>query len=351
MQRKYDIVVVGAGPSGAAAAKGLSQNGLRVLIIEKKRLPRYKICSGLINEKSQRLTEKHFGQIPEECYCRPKIIKGVRLWEDTEKYTNWPFGGVKGAPNVWRAQYDKWLVDRSGAEVRDGCLLKDFRVNGPEITIYCQDEREGNIEIDCKYLVGAEGCLSSIRAKLNPKLESECLWFLAYQNYYEGECSLDPEWYHGFLDPSLGEIYAWFNVKDNFIIFGTSCKKGEKFGPYLNAYTEFLQKHFGLKLGRLARKSSCLGTNLCATGNFYLGNNNVLLVGEAAGFLNMFGEGISSALATGLLAAQAINEAETKKSGKDVLEIYTELTRQERRETLASWKLANRIAGRRLLLE
>jgi flavin-dependent dehydrogenase len=65
----------------------------------------------------------------------------------------------------------------------------------------------------------------------------------------------------------------------------------------------------------------------------------------------MFGEGISSALATGLLAAQAIKEAETKGSEKGVLEIYTELTRQERRETLASWKLANRIAGRRLLLD
>ncbi|MFN3467831.1 MAG: hypothetical protein ACK4WF_09050, partial [Candidatus Brocadiales bacterium] len=219
-----------------------------------------------------------------------------------------------------------------------------------EITLYCQDEREGSIEINCKYLVGAEGCLSSIRAKLNPKLERECLWFLAYQNYYEGECNLDPEWYHGFLDASLGEIYAWFNVKDDFLIFGTSIKRGEKFEPYLKTYTEFLQKHYGLKLGRCARKSSCLGTNLCATGNFYLGSGNILLVGEAAGFLNMFGEGISSALATGLLAAQAINEAV---GAKDIqpLQIYTELSRREQRETLASWKLANRIAGRRLLLE
>ncbi len=350
MGMEYDVVVVGAGPSGAAAAKGLTQNGLGVLVVERKRLPRYKICSGLINEKSLKLTQKHFGQIPEECYCRPKIIKGVRLWENTEKYTNWPFGGKEGAPNVWRAQYDKFLIDRSGAEVRDGCLLKDFKVTGREIILYCQDEREGDIEIRCKYLVGAEGCLSSIRAKLNPQLEKECLWFLAYQNYYEGECNLDPEWYHGFLDPGMGEIYAWFNVKDDFIIFGTSIKRGEKFGPYLEAYTKFLKENFGLKLRRLVKKTSCLGTNLCATGNFYLGSGNVLLVGEAAGFLNMFGEGISSALATGLLAAQAINEAVGAENIQP-LQIYTELTKREQRETLTSWKLANRIAHRRLLLE
>ncbi|MBI5125120.1 MAG: hypothetical protein HZA70_02680, partial [Planctomycetes bacterium] len=63
-----------------------------------------------------------------------------------------------------------------------------------------------------------------------------------------------------------------------------------------------------------------------------------------------FGEGISSALATGLLAAQAINEAVGAENIQP-LQIYTELTKRERRETLASWKLANRIAGRRLLLD
>lgn len=349
LKREYDVVVVGAGPAGAAAAKVVVEAGLTVLVIERKKLPRYKICSGLINEKSLKLTKEHFGDIPVECYCKPRIIKGVRLWYDAKRSKNWPFG-ENGAPNVWRAQYDEWLVRRSGAEVRDLCLLKDFVMDGGRVVrLYCNDSQEGLLEIDCKYLISAEGSLSSVRAKLNPELEKRSHWFLAYQNYYEGSSVLDPEWYHGFLDPAFGEIYGWYNVKDDYVIFGTSCRKGGRFGPYLESFTQFLKKHFGLRLGRLVRKSSCLGTNMCATGNFYLGKDRVLLAGEAAGFLNMFGEGISSALATGLLAGQAVVQADSG-SDKGAHEIYTELSGRERRETLASWKLAARLAGRPVMV-
>lgn len=348
LKKEYDVVVVGAGPSGAAAAKVMVEAGLGVLVVERKKLPRYKICSGLINEKSLRLTERHFGRIPEECYCRPRIVKGVRLWYDSERFRDWPFG-EKGAPNVWRAQYDEWLIRRSGAEVRDQCLLRGFEMHDGGVRLYCQDRRDGAVEIRSKYLVSAEGCLSSIRTRLNPELERSSHWFLAYQNYYEGSSELDPEWYHGFLDPAFGEIYGWFNVKDDYVIFGTSCRKGGRFAPYLENFSAFLKEHFALKLGRLVRKSSCLGTNMCATGNFYLGKERVLLVGEAAGFLNMFGEGISSALATGLLAGRAISQAGSG-PGTEALEIYTELSKRERRETLASWRLASRLAGRAVMV-
>ena len=65
MNELYDAVVVGSGPSGAAAAKRLTGDGLRVLVLEKKKLPRYKICSGIIFKKSQEITERYFGRIPD----------------------------------------------------------------------------------------------------------------------------------------------------------------------------------------------------------------------------------------------------------------------------------------------
>jgi len=92
LRKEYDVVVVGAGPAGSAAARVMVEAGLDVLVVERKKLPRYKICSGLINEKSLKLTKKYFGDIPEECYCRPRIIKGVRLWHDEERFRDWPFG-------------------------------------------------------------------------------------------------------------------------------------------------------------------------------------------------------------------------------------------------------------------
>ena len=59
MKNEYDVVIAGSGPSGAAAAKGLVNEGLSVLVLEKKRLPRYKICSGIIFKKSLDITEKY----------------------------------------------------------------------------------------------------------------------------------------------------------------------------------------------------------------------------------------------------------------------------------------------------
>ncbi len=345
----YDVVIAGAGPSGAAAARGLVTEGLKVLVIEKKKLPRYKMCSGIIFKKSQDVTEKYFGKIPESAYVIPDVLKGVRLWSDDEHYTDWPFSkGGNGAPNVWRSDYDYWLIKNSGAEVWDCSCLKGFQDSGNCVTVECYNTSDDKTKlITCRYLISAEGSSSIIRSRLDPEFEKGLKWFVAYQNYYEGNSDLDPCFYHGFLDLHYSEVYSWFNVKNNLQIFGTAVRKGVKIYPYLNNYTEMLKRRFGLKLRKLVRKAGCLGNNMCSTGSFYMGKGNILLVGEAAGFLNAFGEGISCALSTGFFAAEAISKG--VKSGENALSAYTELTRQERRQTAVSWKLGAKIAGRNLM--
>ena len=349
LQKKYDVVVVGAGPSGAAAARGLINEGLEVLIIDKKKLPRYKICSGIIFRKSQDITEKYFGEIPKSAYATPELLKGVRLWTDEENYRDWPFSkDGKGAPNVWRSEYDYWLVKNSGAEIKDSLALLDFSINGDNVLLNCRDVlNKKHINLECRYLISAEGSRSVIRTKLGPEFESELRWFIAYQNYYEGDSDLGPYYFHGFLDPQYGDVYAWFSVKDGLQVFGTAVKKGNKIRPFLTKYTDLLKKRFGLKLTQVVRTSSCLGNYMCPKGKFYLGKRNVLLVGEAAGFLNAFGEGISCALTTGLFAAEAISKS--AKSKANLLDLYTELTKHERRLTMASWRMGAKIANRDLM--
>ena len=349
LKRNYDVVIIGAGPSGAAAARSLVNEGLQVLVLEKRKLPRYKMCSGIIFKKSQDITERLWGKIPESAYVTPKLLKGVRLWSDTKHFSDWPFNkDSNGAPNIWRSEFDYWLIKNSGAEVKDCCVLKGFKDYGNYIISECHDTcNDETIHITCKYLVSAEGSKSVIREKIDPDFEKGIKWFVAYQNYYEGTSDLDPCFYHGFLEPQYGEVYAWFSVKDGLQVFGTAARKGSRIYPYLDTYTEVLEKCFGLKLKNLVRKAGCLGNDMCTTGRFYLGKGNVLLVGEAAGFLNAFGEGISCALSSGLVAAEAITKG--IKSGNDVLAIYSELTKLERRQTKMSWTLGAKIAGRNLM--
>ena len=52
MGRDYDVVVVGAGPGGTTAGKLCAEAGLKTLLIEKERLPRYKACGGCLSLKA-----------------------------------------------------------------------------------------------------------------------------------------------------------------------------------------------------------------------------------------------------------------------------------------------------------
>ena len=124
------------------------------------------------------------------------------------------------------------------------------------------------IDIKCKYLISAEGSKSVIRAGLDPEFENDLKWFFAYQNYYEGSSSLDPNFYHGFLEPQYGEVYAWFSVKNNLQVFGTSAAKSNKIRPFLLRYKKLLESKFDFKLGKLVRKSGCFGNNMCREGKF-----------------------------------------------------------------------------------
>lgn len=51
--RDWDVVVVGAGPAGALAAFDLARRGLRVLLVEKRRFPRWKVCGCCLNGQAR----------------------------------------------------------------------------------------------------------------------------------------------------------------------------------------------------------------------------------------------------------------------------------------------------------
>ena len=63
LKAKYDVVIVGSGPAGAGAAKALNGTGLETLIVERDKLPRYKMCSGIVFPSSRKFIVDNFGDI------------------------------------------------------------------------------------------------------------------------------------------------------------------------------------------------------------------------------------------------------------------------------------------------
>ncbi|OGP59533.1 MAG: hypothetical protein A2V67_06170 [Deltaproteobacteria bacterium RBG_13_61_14] len=88
-----EVAVVGAGPAGASAARSLLKSGISaVIIVERKRLPRHKPCSGLLIPKSIALIKEHFGTPPPEIFAQPDYFKAMRWHFSSGRMLATPIG-------------------------------------------------------------------------------------------------------------------------------------------------------------------------------------------------------------------------------------------------------------------
>ena len=73
----FDVIVVGGGPGGSVAAKKCAQAGFRTLLLERKRLPRDKVCSGMVmGPWAHDIIQGEFGTIPREILVEPYFLAG-----------------------------------------------------------------------------------------------------------------------------------------------------------------------------------------------------------------------------------------------------------------------------------
>jgi digeranylgeranylglycerophospholipid reductase len=328
----FDVIVIGGGPAGAACARRTVDASLRTLLVERGSLPRNKPCSGLVALEAEQLVSRAFGPIPDSCRSQTGGYTGITLHFETVPPLFVP--GRCPAGNVWRSKFDNFLVEHSGAEVSDGTLFEDVEDGPAEVTVRLRGHDGVTRRATARYLVACDGGHSKVVREVAPEVHAQTAWALVYQRYYRGRIDLPPGPYHTFLTRGMG-IYTWVTFKDDLILVGCGCMRGDRIGPYLDRFVAYLRRHHGFAPAELVRDEGCLGNALGPTGKFFLGRGRVLAAGEAAGFLHLGGEGISGALETGWLAGEAIAQA----MGKDgeALPGYREITRPARARVLDQW--------------
>ena len=134
-----DVIVVGAGPSGATTAYYLAQAGVNVLLLEKARFPREKVCGdGLTPRAVRSLISMGIDTSPEAGWLRNKGLRvigaGMRLeldWPDLDAYPG--YGLVRP-----RADFDEVLARR--AQAAGAKLLEEVNVTG-----LVRDDRTGQV--------------------------------------------------------------------------------------------------------------------------------------------------------------------------------------------------------------
>ncbi|MHA1380757.1 MAG: NAD(P)/FAD-dependent oxidoreductase [Candidatus Helarchaeota archaeon] len=339
---KFDVVIIGSGPSGSLAAKKLADAEKKVLLIEKKALPRHKICSGLVSKEAQNILKNEGLPIPKAICVRPRIGKGVKI----QKNINSKFFTVPDRFfNVFRRDFDYWLVLKAsevGAEVWTNTEFLNLNIKKEEIEIEMKTRDEitnqkKNIIVRTDYLIGADGGSSTVRKVLFP--EFKCEIASIYQEYYYGTCDLDPRYFHAFLDKRLSDGYAWFNQKAGQLIIGVGAIKGSDIQKFQAKFIEYLEEGYGLRLEDRIRKEGCMEPNILSRDfrpGFKLGKDNIILVGEAAGLMNLFGEGIPSALKSGAIAANSILDHTNKT--KPVFDIYLDRISKLKNNLFNNWE-------------
>lgn len=298
----FDVVVVGGGPGGAAAAKRCAEKGLNTLLIEKKRLPRDKVCSGMVMGRwAVKTIEQEFGVIPRSVLTDPPLLLGHRFYVGAEAPTElkWP------TALSWRKDLDFWLVQGALA---NGAQLKDeVRVGGMErekagCRILLQ---KGGVKetLRARYVIGADGAASIVRRSLFPDLKVR--FSGPIRECHVGALDLEKDVFHWFFPK--GQARPRFNVNhkgDVFLIEGSGLRELRK------EINEILSAHGFDPKSEPLWKDGCsialLHEQLLA-GQFKPALENVLLVGDAGGLiLPITYEGIGSALKSGILAAEAV---------------------------------------------
>lgn len=114
----WDAIVIGAGPAGAVAARQIALSGHRVLLLEKKRFPRRKVCGACLNHSAVTLLEQiGLGDIVRECHA-PEIQRLDLRAASRRLSLPLPAGRA-----ISRAVLDQRLVEaaiRAGVTFQDG---------------------------------------------------------------------------------------------------------------------------------------------------------------------------------------------------------------------------------------
>ena len=326
----YDVLVIGAGPAGSTAAKVLADRGLRVLLAEKCALPRYKSCSGVLIKRSMDLVKLYFGEnVPLSVTCEPAENRGMVFTNDCGREYRFAQEGL----NVWRSSFDNWLAEKAGDSGNPSEKTMDGFV---EVTL---QGKETFVE-KAAYVLDCEGVVGAVRRRLR-KETLECI--TTYQTFNEGTIDLDPHYFYAYLQPELSEYDAWFNVKDNLLVLGVSVKDPARIPLFYDRFLGYMRERHNLRINRQTKEEKWLMPHVRPGCRIDFGMGRVLFTGEAAGFLNPMGEGISAGMESGFLAANAV--AAHFEDPRRVCDVYRDSAAGLKSYMERQWDLVAGMAG------
>ncbi len=313
-----DVLVVGAGPSGIAAALELQSTGQTVVVIDKAFFPRDKCCGdGLTTGALRILDELGFNPqtVPNWTVCSDVWLRSP---SGSEMQFALPTKG-QFAAIAPRIELDNALVQLARSRnirVLEGHeFVSISEQTSDHITIDISNSHSNNkIEtVQSKFVIASDGMWSPVRKSLGMSTPGYLGEWHAFRQYANNVTGSAKDRLHVWFEKDLLPGYAWsFPLQDGRVNIGFGILRGGKYS---------VQQMKDLWPDLLARKhiANALGSEVVMEDRHTawpiparvtsapLSSGRVLFIGDAACVTDsLTGEGIGQALLSGQLSAQAI---------------------------------------------
>jgi flavin-dependent dehydrogenase len=330
----FDVVIAGAGPAGSIAALVLARAGARVLLIDRARFPRDKLCGDTLNPGALAILHRlGAGQIADAGLPVGGMIVTGSAVQVVGRYG----AGVSGRA-VSRAVLDAALVhaaSAAGAELEEGVLVRDAIRDADAVRgVTIAGRERGAVRVAARVTIAADGAASRLARGLGlahhaarPRRWAVGAYFSGVSGTSDlGEMHIRSGWYIGVAALPSGLTNVCVVTADREML----KRPNELIAETVRADAMLAERFAGARQVISAR---CLGP--LAVDARACGMPGLLLAGDAAGFIDpMTGDGLRFAMRGAELAAQcALDVLE-----HGVRDAHARLARARRREFAHKWR-------------
>jgi len=313
---RYDAIVVGAGPAGAATAILLAERGLEVLVLDRARFPRPKLCGEYLSPEAARILDR-LGALKAVDAAGAVPLLGMRITAPDGTVVQGVYRAVgdwrpyrEHAMGVARATLDGVLADRLRAlplDFREETRVTGVGLEGGRVaSVEAVDAGGRPVRFGARLVVGADGRASVVAQRLGCRRPHR-LRRMALVTYVAdvpgaggaGEIFVDPPDY-AILNPLAAD-----RVNMSLVVpLADGARWSDRLETFLAARVRQMP-HLGRRLAGARRVAPVQAMGPLAWDVKPPREGGVLLVGDAAGFYDPFtGEGVFTALRGAELAAE-----------------------------------------------
>lgn len=310
----YDILIIGAGPAGATAAKLAADRGYRVLLVDKARFPRHKTCASWVNRLA-------FERFP---YLRAHMdalvnnpFYGITFWDPAlERSASYREQAPPGYLTL-RTKFDdalRRLALAAGAEAREGTGIEELTQREDRVEV----RLDNGETFAAKVLVGADGANSRVAVLAGFRQSwAENQYVLAANEDIPCEPATVQKFFGEKFPIYVGLQfqglvgYGWVFPKREHVCVGIGGRlgRGEKIQKWYQRFFEAV-KRLGLVPPGLRSEKVYYAVDPAGAANKAgsLVRGRVVLVGDAGGFVSgATGEGIYPGMESARAAVEVID--------------------------------------------